>query len=45
MHLAEIVYFSMVKEETVFDLWEKLKAICKKSSSSKLILIWQLFNM
>ena len=45
MHLAENVYFSMAKE-TTFSLWEKLHAIYeKKSSSSKLILIQQLFNM
>ena len=46
MHLAENVYFSMAKETTTFSLWEKLQAMYeKKSSSSKLILIKQLFNM
>ena len=46
MYLAENVYFSMAKETTTFSLWEKLQAMYKKkSSSSKLILIQQLFNM
>ena len=46
MHLAENVYFSMTRETTTFSLWEKLHAVYeKKSSSSKLILIKQLFNM
>ena len=46
MHLAENVYFSMAKETMTFALWEKLHAVYKKqSSSSKLILIRQLFNM
>ena len=46
MHLAENVYFSMAKETTTHSLWEKLQAVYeKKSSSSKLILIKQLFNM
>ena len=46
MHLAENVYFSMAKETTTHSLWEKLHAVCeKKSSSSKLILIKQLFNI
>ena len=46
MHLAENVYFSMAKETTGFSLWEKLRAVYeKKSSSSKLILIRQLYNM
>ena len=41
MHLAENVYFSMA-----FALWEKVQAVYeKKSSSSKLIFIQQLFNM
>ena len=46
MHLAENVYFSMAKEMTTFSLWEKLQDVYeKKSSSSKLIQIRQLFNM
>ena len=46
MHLVENVYFSMAKETTTFSLWEKLQAVYEKqSSSSKLILIRQLFNM
>ena len=46
MHLPENFYFSMARETTTFSLWEKLQAIYeKKSSSSKLILIKQLFNM
>ena len=46
MHLAENVYFSMAKETTLFELWEKLQAVYEKqSSSSKLILIQKLFNM
>ena len=46
MHLAKNVYFSMAKQLTAFNLWEKLQMIyMKKSSSSKLILIWQLYNM
>ena len=46
MHLVENVYFSMAKETTSFFLWEKLQVISeKKSCSSKLILIRQLFNM
>ena len=46
MHLAENVHFSMAKETTTHSLWEKLQAIYeKKSSSSKLIFIKQLFNM
>ena len=46
MHLAENVYFSIAKEKTAFELWEKLQSLYeKKSSSSKLILIRQLFNM
>ena len=46
MHLAENVYFSMAKETTLFELWEKLQAVYEKqSSSSKLILIRKLFNM
>ena len=46
MHLAENVYFSMAKEMMTFTLWEKLQDIYEKqSSSSKLILIWKLFNM
>ena len=46
MHLAENVYFSMAKETRAHSLWEKLQAVYeKKSSSSKLILIKQLFNM
>ena len=44
--MAENVYFNMAKEMTAFSLWEKLQAVHeKKSSSSKLILIRQLFNM
>ena len=46
MHLAENFYFNMSKETTTFSLWEKLQAVYeKKSSSSKLILIRQIFNM
>ena len=46
MHLTENVYFSMAKEMMTFTLWEKLQDIYEKqSSSSKLILIWKLFNM
>ena len=46
MHLAENVYVSMAKEMTTFLLWEKLQAMYKKkSSSSKLILIRQLFDI
>ena len=46
MHLAENIYFSMAKETTIFSLWEKLHAVYEKpSSSSKLILIRQLFNV
>ena len=46
MQLAKNVYFSMAKETMTFSLWEKLQAMYeKKSSSSKLILIRQLFNM
>ena len=46
MHLAKNVYFNMAKEMTTFSLWEKLQVVYKKkSSSSKLILIKQLFNM
>ena len=46
MHLAENVYFSMAKETSTYALWEKLQVVYeKKLSSSKLILIWQLFNM
>ena len=45
-HLAENVYFSVVKKKTLFELWEKLKALYeKKSSSLKLIMIQQLLNM
>mgnify|MGYP002775050445 CR=1 FL=1 len=40
IHLTNNVYFSMAKEKTTYDLWEKLKAMYeKKSSSSKLILL------
>ena len=46
MHLAKSVYFGMAKEMSTFSLWEKLHAVYeKKSLSSKLILIRQLFNM
>mgnify|MGYP002776076802 CR=1 FL=1 len=47
IHMAKNVYFSMVLKETItFSLWEKLQAISeKKPSSSKLILIRELFNM
>ena len=46
MHLAENVYFSIAKEKTTFELVEKLQSLYeKRSSSSKLILIRQLFNM
>ena len=46
MHLAENIYFNMAKQTTTFSLWEKLQAVYeKKSSSSKLILIKQHFNM
>ena len=46
MHLTENVYFSMAKETSAYTLWEKLQAMYeKKLSSSKLILIRQLFNM
>ena len=46
MHLAENVYFNIAKEKIAFALWEKLSSMYeKKSSSSKLILIRQLFNM
>ena len=46
MHLAENVYFSIAKEKSTFELWEKLQSLYeKKSSSSKLILIRQIFNM
>ena len=46
MHLAENVCFSIAKEMTTFSLWEKLQVVYKKkSSSSKLILIRQHFNM
>ena len=46
MHLAENVYFRMAKETTKFSLWKRLQVVYeKKSSSSKLILIRQLFNM
>ena len=46
MHLAKNVYFSMAKETTAFSLWERLQSMCKKKSSSlKLILIRQLFNI
>ena len=45
-HLVENVYFSMAKELTVFDLWEKLQSLHeKKLSFSKLIFIRQLFNV
>ena len=41
MHQTENVYFSMAKEKTTFELWEKLQALYeKKSNSSKIILIW-----
>ena len=44
MHLAKKFYFSIAKEKTVFELCEKLQSLYeKKSSSSKLILIRQLF--
>ena len=46
MHLTENIYFSMAKESIAFTLWEKLQMIYgKKSSSSKLILIRQLFDI
>ena len=46
MHLSENIYFNMAKETTTFSLWEKVQVVYeKKSSSSKLILIRQLFNM
>ena len=46
MHLAENFCFNMAKEMSGFSLWEKLHAIYeKKSSSSKLTLIGQLFKM
>ena len=46
MHLVENAYYNMAKEKTTFTLWEKLQAVYEKqSSSSKLILIHQLFNM
>ena len=46
IHLAENVYFSMVKETVTFALWEKLQTVYeKKSSSAKFILIRQVFNM
>ena len=45
MHMAENVYFNMAKETIAFTLWEKLQAVYEKQSSSKLILIRQLFNM
>ena len=46
MHLAENVYFSIAKEKTTFDLWDKLQSLYeKKLSFSKLILIRHLFNM
>ena len=46
MHVAENFYFNMAKETTTFSLWEKVQVVYeKKSSSSKLILIRQLFNM
>ena len=36
----------MAKETTAFSLWERLQSMCKKKSSSlKLILIRQLFNI
>ena len=44
--MAKNIFFSMAKETTTFSLWEKLQALYeKKSSSSKFILIRQLFNM
>ena len=46
MHLAKNVCLCMAKEKTVYELKEMLKELYeKKSSSSKLILIRQLFNM
>ena len=46
MNLAENVYFSIGKKTTTFTLWGKLQAIYEKqSSSSKLRLIQQLFNI
>ena len=46
MHLVENVYFSMAKKMIAYSLWEKLQVVYKKKSSSlKLILIRQLFNM
>ena len=46
MHLAENVYFNMAKESTTFTLWESVHTVYeKKSSSSRFILIRQLFNM
>ena len=46
IHMAENVYFNMMKEMSTYALWEKLQVVYeKKSSSSKLILIRQLFNM
>ena len=46
MHLSESVYFTVQSCTTTFELWKKLSETYeKKVASTKMYLIWRLYNL